>query len=446
MNARDAHGRLGRRLFAATLAFSAAVTLLVMAVRAGSNYLRAESELEEALDEAVASYEAPLSRSLWTIDRALIRAQVEALTNLDLIAWASIESGGELVAEAGARPSGRVRERGATLSHSFRGESMDLGRLTVAGDTHRIREVFIESLARDLPLLASLVILVSSFLFILADRSIARRIVAAANHFAQFDVRVAREVPRPRSGLRADEIDALLDEYGRLERRFRESYAEVESARSRAESSEAALQASLREKDVLIGELFHRTSNSLQVTLGLLRIEMRETSDPALLKVLAGLETRILAMALVHRGLQEHKDLARIRLDEYVREFAPFALRGGFGACQNPAPDSRPGLRLELEEVECSLDVATPFGLALGELLSDLEADSDCSIRLRSDGSGGIALEIEGVTGGGERNGFELATTLIQDQLHGKLETGTGADGRCFVRAAVPYRKPSSPH
>lgn len=370
---------------------------------------------------------------------------MEALTNLDLIAWASVDAGQDFVAEAGTRPAGRVREREATLSYVFRGQRIELGRLTVAGDTYRIREVFIESLARDLPLLASLVVLVSSFLFILADRSIARRIVAAADHFSRFDVKVVRELPRPGNGRRADEIDALLEEYGRLERRFRESYAEVESARSRAEASEAALQASLREKDVLIGELFHRTRNSLQVTLGLIRIEMRDASDPALLAVLSGLETRIQAMALVHRGLQERKDLARIRLDEYVREFAPLALRGDAEARPDAAPDSAPGLELELEEVECSLDVATPFGLALGELLSGFAPGFPCRIRLGKDGEGGIALELRGRADGAARNGLELATTLIEDQLHGTLETETGAEGGRLVRALVPNRKPSRP-
>lgn len=72
MSGKKARGRIGRRLFAATLAFSTAVTLLAMAVRAGSNYVRAERALEEALDEAVASYEDPLSRSLWTLDKALV--------------------------------------------------------------------------------------------------------------------------------------------------------------------------------------------------------------------------------------------------------------------------------------------------------------------------------------------------------------------------------------
>lgn len=417
-----------------------------MAVRAGSNYVRAERELEEALDEAVASYADPLSRSLWTLDEALVEAQVEALTNLDLIAWASVDTGQGPVAEAGTRLAERVREREATLAYDFQGRRIELGRLTVAGDAHRIRQVFIESLARDLPLLASLVVLVSSFLFILVDRGVARRIVAAANHFARFDVRVERELPPPGSGHRADEIDALLEEYGRLERRFRESYAEVESARSRAEASEAALQASLREKDVLIGELFHRTRNSLQVTLGLLRIEMRETSDPAALAVLSGLETRIQSMALVHRGLQERKDLARIRLDEYVREFAPFAMRGGTGARPDRTTDPGSGLELELEEAECSLDVATPFGLALGELLSGLDPGSPCRIRLGNDGAGRIALEIEGRPGGVGTKRFELALTLIQDQLHGTLEAGSVAEGRLLVRATVPNRKPASPH
>ncbi|HOX18761.1 MAG TPA: histidine kinase dimerization/phosphoacceptor domain -containing protein [Spirochaetales bacterium] len=444
MSGRSARGRLGRRLFAATLAFSAVTTLLVMGIRAGSNYVSAERELEEALDEAVASYADPLSRALWTLDKDLVEAQVEALTNLDLIAWASVETLQKPFAEAGARLAGRVRERRASLYYEFRGQTLELGQLTVAGDTHRIREVFIESLARDLPFLASLVVLVSSFLFILADRSIARRIVAAANHFARFDVKVERELPPPRSGRRADEIDALLEEYGRLERRFRESYAGVESARSRAEASEAALQASLREKDVLIGELFHRTRNNLQITLGLLRIEMRETAEPAVLKVLSGLETRIQAMALVHRGLQERKDLARIRLDEYVREFAPFALRGPAGV--RPDPSTGPELGLELDAVECSLDVATPFGLALGELLSGLDPAAPCLIRLEGDGEGGFTLGIEGGPGGAERDRLELAGTLIRDQLHGTLETGTGADGRSFVRVAVPYRKLASPH
>ena len=90
--------------------------------------------------------------------------------------------------------------------------------------------------------------------------------------------------------------------------------------------------------------------------------------------------------------------------------------------------------------------MATPFGLALGELLSGLDPGSPCRIRLGNDGAGRIALEIEGRPGGVGTKRFELALTLIQDQLHGTLEAGSVAEGRLLVRATVPNRKPASPH
>lgn len=128
---------------------------------------------------------------------------------------------------------------------------------------------------------------------------------------------------------------------------------------------EAKIEASLREKEVLIREIYHRVKNNLQVIQSLLKMRARLLPKGETRAAIEATVQRIHAMALVHRLLYQMEDLARLPLAEYLQH-----LFGAVVASSSMQPNQIE-LDLEIEEVPLGLDMAIPFGLLANELLSN---------------------------------------------------------------------------
>ncbi len=87
---------------------------------------------------------------------------------------------------------------------------------------------------------------------------------------------------------------------------------------------DAALKASLAEKDALMREIHHRVKNNLQIISSLLSMQQRTLTDPASRAALGDTRQRIAALALIYRTLYQSHDLrhadARIFLTELVAQ------------------------------------------------------------------------------------------------------------------------------
>ncbi|MDD2882090.1 MAG: transporter substrate-binding domain-containing protein [Rhodoferax sp.] len=124
-----------------------------------------------------------------------------------------------------------------------------------------------------------------------------------------------------------------------------------------------ALQASLQEKVALLNEVHHRVKNNLQVITSLLRLEAGRSSQPDTKAVLQEMQGRIRAMALLHESLYRSGTFASVDLASYLKQLATQAFRAqGSGAVR---------LTLLLEPVLVSMDLATPCGLLVNELISN---------------------------------------------------------------------------
>ncbi|MEA5451538.1 PAS domain S-box protein [Leptolyngbya sp. CCNP1308] len=125
------------------------------------------------------------------------------------------------------------------------------------------------------------------------------------------------------------------------------------------------LQASLREKELLLKEIYHRVKNNLQVVYSLLNLQSRKVSDPVALSVLRDSQSRVRAMALVHEKLYKSDDLTRIDLADYLHSLA-YSLLETYHSGSNPI-----ALRLEIEPYSLDIETALPCGLILTELMSN---------------------------------------------------------------------------
>ena len=195
--------------------------------------------------------------------------------------------------------------------------------------------------------------------------------------------------------------------------------------------AEELIQASLREKEVLLKEIHHRVKNNLQITSSLLKLQSGYIQDARAREMFADSQNRIRSMALVHEKLYQTSDLSRIHFADYIGSLAALLCRT-YGVNQHL-------IRLHFggEGIFLSVETAVPCGLIVNELLSnclkhafpgdrpgevwiqlDPLADGQLQLTVADDGVGlpeGLdLLQIETL-------GLQLVRTLAQ-QLDGAVE------------------------
>jgi two-component sensor histidine kinase len=119
----------------------------------------------------------------------------------------------------------------------------------------------------------------------------------------------------------------------------------------------------LKEKVALLNEVHHRVKNNLQVITSLLRLEAGRSSQPDTQTVLKEMQGRIRAMALLHETLYRSGTFASVDLGAYLKQLTTQAFRAQSNGLVR--------LNLMLDPVQVSMDVATPCGLLVNELITN---------------------------------------------------------------------------
>ena len=124
------------------------------------------------------------------------------------------------------------------------------------------------------------------------------------------------------------------------------------------------LEASLRDKDMLIQEVHHRVKNNLQVMASLMSIQASKISDPVLAEVLYESRNRVMAIAYVHELLYRSADFSSLKVSDYLGE-----LVGALTATYGLGRDIR--INLDVDETGLPVDKAVPCGLIVSELVTN---------------------------------------------------------------------------
>ena len=125
------------------------------------------------------------------------------------------------------------------------------------------------------------------------------------------------------------------------------------------------LQASLREKETLLGEIHHRVKNNLQIIYSLLNLQSARVSDPTARDLLRDSQNRIRSMALVHQTLYGSRNFAKVDFARFIDTLLP-VLTEAYGVDAN-----RVIVRIDVEPVRLPIDTAVPCGLLVNELLTN---------------------------------------------------------------------------
>lgn len=193
---------------------------------------------------------------------------------------------------------------------------------------------------------------------------------------------------------------------------------------------EQSIQQSLREKDVLLGEIHHRVKNNLQIVHSLLDLQSGQISDPAVQSMLRDSQNRIRSMALIHQTLYQSKDFAQVDFGAFLESFAP-AIVSSYSLQSGPV-----ALDINANGVQLPINAAIPCGLIVNELIANALKHAfpgkahgrievtlqkvDLNSVLLSVSDDGVGLPADLTIDNATTLGLQLVTMLTA-QLHGKL-------------------------
>ena len=130
-------------------------------------------------------------------------------------------------------------------------------------------------------------------------------------------------------------------------------------------NAELKMREALREKTVLLQELYHRTKNNMLVIISLIDSQIYHSDDPAAGEMLQETINRIHSMALVHEKLYQSEDLSHLNLADYIRDLAEW-LFYTYEFAGNTVE-----LEYDLDDIIALIDTAIPCGLIVVELLTN---------------------------------------------------------------------------
>lgn len=195
--------------------------------------------------------------------------------------------------------------------------------------------------------------------------------------------------------------------------------------------AEEQLNASLKEKELLLREIHHRVKNNIQVISSMLSLQSEYIKEEKYRDMFRESQNRILSMALIHEKLYQSRDFTKIDFNDYVRDLV-YDLFEYYGANTGNI-----ALNINVENVSLGIDSAIPCGLIINELVTNslkyafpdgrkgelkisLSATNENMVELIiSDNGIGIPEDLD------FRNtqslGLHLVTILVENQLHGEI-------------------------
>ena len=188
----------------------------------------------------------------------------------------------------------------------------------------------------------------------------------------------------------------------------------------------------LKEKELLLRELNHRTKNNMQVICSLLRLQASKLQDHRVKELFKEIETKIYSMSLVHQELIMSEDLSHINLKDYFGKLNIY-LEQSYGEYMKNV-----SIHSDIADIVVLIDTAVPLGLVFNELISNVvkhafpeNTKGEINVHLYSSPQNEIILEISD-NGIGFPKGFNIqkdislglktVISLVEDQIQGQIQ------------------------
>jgi len=227
-----------------------------------------------------------------------------------------------------------------------------------------------------------------------------------------------------------DEIANVTSTVETMVGRLLTTQEELRTEIAERKKTEQQISASLREKETLLGELYHRVNNNLQVISSMLGMSSLRLRDQQAIDLCTDARTRVHTMALVHSQLYGSQRLDQVSMARHVRQLVDYL-------SDVYAKGKRISSVVEASGLYLSMAQAIPCALVLNELVSNAlkhafkegqegrieismqrSAGGVVSLKVKDDGSG-IPDDIDIYRA--NTMGLKLARNLVEKQLRGKI-------------------------
>lgn len=185
----------------------------------------------------------------------------------------------------------------------------------------------------------------------------------------------------------------------------------------------------LTKKDLLLKEIHHRVKNNLQLIISLLSIGIEKKTNYDLQGVLKKIESRIVAMSIIHHKLCEEERFIKLNFQDYLEK-----LVDNIKQCYQI--NSNIVFTINSKNIFFDIDTAIPLGLIINELVcnslkyafkNNQQGSLKIIIKQRSDheytlfiGDNGIGIK-DKVEQPNKSIGLDLVGLLVK-QLDGKIK------------------------
>ena len=199
----------------------------------------------------------------------------------------------------------------------------------------------------------------------------------------------------------------------------------------------------LKEKEVLLKELFHRTRNNMSVIYSLLGLQKDTVQDDNVKNILEKMKNRIMAISLVHKKLYEANNLSNLDLKDYISDLVNNIVYSYCGKAGNI------NVIQNIESIVVLIDTAIPVGMIINELINNslkhgfpCEENAEITISLKQHENDVIELIVSdngtGIPDGGNllsnnTIGGQLIRALVEQQLEGSMNVDTKNGVKCSI-------------
>ena len=214
---------------------------------------------------------------------------------------------------------------------------------------------------------------------------------------------------------------------------------------------------SLDQKQMLVREVHHRVKNNLQIITSLINLQLGRLRDEASGHALREAQSRINALAMIHRNLYEAEDLTRIEISAFIKELAELTHEASTGELFRVDLN----FHTEVEDEQLTTDQAVPLSMFITEAMTNaykhafaegVDGQVMSVVLLQSeldDGRPAISVTVaDNGPGIDESDTYRGVGTSLFDafavQLDGKAERGNDKSGGAFASIIFPVEQDKS--
>jgi len=129
-------------------------------------------------------------------------------------------------------------------------------------------------------------------------------------------------------------------------------------------NQENHLKNALKEKEILLAEIFHRVKNNMNIVTSLLNLKKGMSDSTEVQDALEDCRNRVFSMALVHQNIYNSKNIVGLNFRDYVKNLTT-------EIAKSLGEVDKFEIVLETEDVSLDLSNAIPCGLILNELITN---------------------------------------------------------------------------